>query len=398
VIQELPNRVCPSAHELNALLHGNLEPSREQEVRTHADACGRCQVYLDQQTEDDELTRMLEEADDESLSLADDGTPQQATAPGFRVGRCLALGEQGVIFEATAESKSPAAVVKVARSPAARCRWRLEQEARILDMLKHPGIPGLIGEGWAETDRGRRYFLAVEYVVGVPITEFVRNRALDIPAKVSLLARVCDAVAVAHSRGIVHRDLKPANLLVTGEGQPVILDFGVAKDLSGRPRQDTWQTALGQLIGTLPYMSPEQVSGDGRGVDTRSDVFALGSILFELLTWRRPHDLSRATLTEAVRIISQESAPPLRRCLRSAPVRLEQIVGKTLALRKEDRYPDAGHLARDLRAFLADLGSGAHATPLTSGLWNRPVSLRAAGAGVGIGLLIGLVIGSIVRF
>jgi serine/threonine protein kinase len=309
----------------------------------------------------------------------------------------LAIGEQGVIFEATAESATPAVVVKVARSSSARCRWRLEQEARILDMLRHPGIPGLIGEGWAETDKGRRYFLAVQYVAGTPITDYTRTRALDLNGKISLLMRVCDAIDVAHSRGIVHRDLKPANILVTAEGQPVILDFGVAKDLC-RPRHGTWQTALGQLIGTLPYMSPEQVGGDGRGVDTRSDVFALGAIFFELLAWRRPHDLSRTTLTEAVRVISQEPAPPLRRFLRNAPARLEQIVAKSLSLRKEDRHADAGSFSRDLGDFLRRASSSARDKVVRSGIWSRPVSLRAAVAGVAVALLIGVAIGGIVMF
>lgn len=378
------------------MLAGGLRPGRENEVREHAVTCPRCQMYLERETQDAHLTRLLDEADDESDALADDGTPQQAEAPGFRIGRCLARGEQGVIFEATAESVHPPAVVKVARSSAARSRWRLEQEARILEMLRHPGIPTLIADGWAETDKGRRYFLAIEYVAGVPIIDYVRSRPSDMLAKVKLFAKVCDAVAVAHSRGIVHRDLKPSNILVTAEGRPVILDFGVAKDISARPRRETWQTALGQLIGTLPYMSPEQVSGDGRGIDTRSDVFALGSILYELLAWRRPRDLGRATLTEAVRIISEEPAPPLRRFLREVPASLEQIVMQSLSLRKEDRCPDAGILGQQLRAFLADPGRAIRRKPL--GNWSDSISLRVAAAGIGIALLLGLLIGVIVRF
>jgi serine/threonine-protein kinase len=391
-----PDAACPSQAELDAMLAGGLRQARERDVRDHALTCPRCQVYLDRQTEDDHLTRLLEEADDESDALADDGTPLQASAPGFHIGRCLARGEQGVIFEATAESARPPAVVKIARSSAARCRWRLEQEARILEMLRHPGIPKLIADGWADTDKGRRYFLGIEYIAGVPIIDHVRSRSRDTMAKVQLFAQVCDAVAAAHGRGIVHRDLKPANILVTAQGRPVILDFGVAKDLSARPRHETWQTALGQLIGTLPYMSPEQVAGNGRGIDTRSDVFALGSILYELLTWRRPHDLSRATLTEAVRMISEEPAPPLRTFLRSAPARLQQIVAKCLSLRKEDRYADAGHLANELREFLAAPGASSHEWPTVP--WSKPISLRIAAVGIGIGLLIGLVIGAVLRF
>src|SRR5262245_9853544 len=193
-----PDVACPSQAELDAMLAGGLRPERERDVRDHALTCARCQLYLEQETQDAQLTRLLDDADDESEALADDGTPQQAAAPGFRIGRCLAHGEQGVIFEATAESAHPPAVVKVARSSAARCRWRLEQEARILDMLSHPGIPRLIADGWAETDKGRRYFLAIEYVAGIPIIDYVRGRPSDTLAKVRLFAKVCDAVAVAH--------------------------------------------------------------------------------------------------------------------------------------------------------------------------------------------------------
>lgn len=356
-------------------------------------------MLLDQESRDEELAQMLEDAEDPWIEGLDDGTPYKAVAPGFTVGNILACGEQGVIFEATADANKEPAVVKVARSPSARCRWRLEQEARILERLSHKGIPRLIADGWAETNRGRRYFLAVQYVPGTVVTEYFRNRAADYASKLGLFIKVCEAVNVAHARGVVHRDLKPANILVRDNGQPVVLDFGVAKDLAGPVAGGSRQTALGQLIGTLQYMAPEQVNGE-RAIDTRCDVFTLGLILFELLTWRRPRSLTRATLGEAVETIGREPAPPLSRYLQDAPPGLERVIARALTLDRERRYTTAGHLAKDLREIVETLEAppGRRRRALRGGdrrgRWRRAVPRIAAAAGVGVGIALGFLLRS----
>jgi serine/threonine protein kinase len=385
---------CSFSRDLGALLRGQLPRDQEQCLRKHLRHCDACLSRLDVLSEDPELSDLLEEADSEWLGTLDDGTPQRATTGGFNVGRVIANGEQGVVFLGFTATRNDPVVIKVAKTPAARCRWRLEQEASILERLTHQGIPRILGRGWADTDRGRRYFLAIEYVPGTTITEHLRNRAADCLTKVELFLRVCDAVNVAHMHGVVHRDLKPENILVRPDGTPVVLDFDVAKDLQADGREAHRQTAAGQLIGTLQYMSPEQAKGDARAVDTRTDVFTLGLILFELLTWHRPHRLANADLTEAVRIITHERAPRLGQYLRGVPVSIERVVAKALSLRKEQRYVDAGQLARDLRAALTDIG-GTQPAKRPPTRWRRPVSRATTVAGALLGIALGLLLRSV---
>src|SRR5262249_18001466 len=150
---------------------------------------------------------------------------------------------------------------------------RFAQEARILGRLHHLGIAQVYDAG--ATEDGRLFF-AMEFIRGLPLQEHARRHALDARARLGLLARVCDAVQHAHERGGGHRDLKPANVLVDVTGQPKVLDFGVAHAAGAGLLGSTAHTRTGQLVGTLGYMSPEQVAGDPRAVDARSDVYALG--------------------------------------------------------------------------------------------------------------------------
>jgi tetratricopeptide (TPR) repeat protein len=173
-------------------------------------------------------------------------------------------------------------------------------------------------------------------------------------ARLELLARVCDAVQHAHQHGVIHRDLKPANILIDESGQPKILDFGVARAIDADMRTITMHTDTDQLIGTLPYMSPEQVSGDSRQVDTRSDVYALGVILYQLLSARLPHDLRNRSIPEAARIIQDEEPSRLSSFGTGLRGDIETIVAKASEKEKDRRYQSATELAADLRRYLRD--------------------------------------------
>src|SRR6185436_6323937 len=144
---------------------------------------------------------------------------------------------------------------------------------------------------------GAQPYFAMEFVDGRPLNAFVRERALDLQQRLDLMASICDAVEHAHQRGVIHRDLKPGNILVVADGlkpvcQPKILDFGVARAIDSDIMTTTLRTEVGQLVGTVSYMSPEQASGDPDNLDTRSDVYALGVICYELLAGHPPHDLA----------------------------------------------------------------------------------------------------------
>jgi tetratricopeptide (TPR) repeat protein len=166
------------------------------------------------------------------------------------------------------------------------------------------------------------------------------------------MAKICEAVQHAHQLGVIHRDLKPANILVEENGQPKILDFGVAR-VTDREAQTTRQTEVGQIVGTLAYMSPEQVLGDPLAVDTRSDVYGLGVILYELLAGRLPYKISRQ-LPEAVQTIREEEPTRLSSVSRTYRGDVETIVGKALEKEKAQRYASAAELAADLQRYLRD--------------------------------------------
>src|SRR5262249_4771424 len=161
-------------------------------------------------------------------------------------------------------------------------------EAQILGRLHHPGIAQIYEAGLAQDGQP---FFAMELIRGEPVDEHARLRGLTPPARLELLARVCDAVQHAHEQGVIHRDLTPSHILVDEAGQPKVLAFGVARATDADLWTSTGHTRTGQLVGTLGYMSPEQVAADPARLDRRSDVYTLGVILFELLAGRLPYSL-----------------------------------------------------------------------------------------------------------
>ncbi len=190
---------------------------------------------------------------------------------------------------------------------------RFEAERQALAMMDHPNIATVLDAGTTET--GRPYFV-MELVRGLPITKFCDNNSLTMIERLDLFVSVCHAVQHAHQRGIIHRDLKPSNILVTlhdGKPVPKVIDFGIAKALNQRLTEKTIFTRYSQMIGTPEYMSPEQAEMSGLDVDTRTDVFSLGVLLYELLTGRTPFDseyLLSKGYGEMQRIIREEE--PIR--------------------------------------------------------------------------------------
>ncbi len=276
----------------------------------------------------------------------------------YTIRAVIGSGGMGVVYVAEQESPRRTVAVKLVRGGARseRILRRFEYEAEVLGRLAHPGIAQIYEAGRWQTEQGPRPYIAMEFVRGLALNQHSQRQKLSIRSRLELLAKVCDAVQHAHRCGVIHRDLKPANILVGDDGQPKILDFGVARAMDSDNRVTTMQTGLGQIIGTLPYMSPEQVVGDPGTVDTRTDVYALGVVLYELLTGKLPHDLKSRPLPEAARIIRDELPARLSTIDRALRGEIETIVSKALEKDRARRYQSAAELADDIRRYLSGEG------------------------------------------
>ncbi len=328
-----------------------------------------------------------------------------------RIEGVLGRGAMGVVYAAREEGRLERRVaLKVLRPGLAGDEWveRFERERRALARLSHPGIAATYAVG--RTADGRPWF-TLELVDGEPITHWCDRRRLDLRARVRLLLGVCDAVHHAHQKGLVHRDLKPSNVLVAeGEGVPraKVLDFGVAKAMQAGAVSMTRDS---RMLGTPEYMAPEQAFG-ASGADTRSDVFALGVLLCELVSGSLPMELGAARAggyaavqecvawgERALRLPPPDFAPSqlvassrgfrssaaLARALATGPAaELVWIVERALALDPDERYPSAIALARDLERFLSGLpvearGSRGASTLYRTRKWARRHPWLAAG-------------------
>lgn len=285
---------------------------------------------------------------------------------GYQVVRILGQGGMGVVYEAIQPSPRRRVAIKMvsAGAPSRGALARFRQEAEVLGRLKHPGIAQVF-EAATDPASGAAFF-AMEYVDGLGLTAHAHKAGLHTPARVELLARVCDAVQHAHQAGVIHRDLKPSNILVEpsadGIGQPKVLDFGVAKLTSTQGATATLNLDAGRIIGTLGYMPPEALdlspgrAAEAPGADTRGDVYSLGVLLFELLTGDLPVPVRGASLTEAARRI-RDLEPARVAALPPGPGAelrsdLDAVARKALEKEPGARYASAAELAADLRRCL----------------------------------------------
>ena len=320
----------------------------------------------------------------------DPGTPSHPASVGrYRIIRLLGEGGMGTVYEAEQEEPRRVVALKVIKLGLAtpdRLR-RFRRESQALARLQHPGIAQIYESSTADAGFGPQPFFAMEFIRGLPLKKYAEVHRLNTRQKLLLMVKICEAVHHAHQRGLIHRDLKPGNILVDETGQPKILDFGVARvteiDLPEGDSHPTMQTGLGQLVGTLAYMSPEQVLGDPLEVDTRSDVYALGIILYELLSGRLPYKVNYRQLPEAVHTIRDEEPVSLSSIDRDYRGDIETLVRKALEKHKTRRYTSAADLGADIQRYLND--EPITARPPSAGYQLQKFARRHRGLMAGMG-------------
>jgi WD40 repeat protein len=352
--------------------------------------------------------------------------------PGGWVGRYKllnVLGEGGMGIVYLAEQTEPVkreVALKVIKPgmDSRRVLARFEAEQQALALMEHPHVARVYDAGLAPS--GRPYFV-MEHVKGIPITHHCDKYRLTIQERLHLFIHVCEAIQHAHQKGIIHRDLKPSNVLVTIQDQkmiPKVIDFGVARAISQPLTERTLYTEQGQIVGTPEYMSPEQAEMTSQDIDTRSDIYSLGAVLYELLTGVQPFEsdtlrkgspdhlrqviceqdpktpssrLSSLTHEDCTRIAQhrQVNDDVLRRTLRGD---LEWIVMKCLEKDRTRRYETANELAMDLKRYLANEAVVARPPTVMYRMqkaWRRNRLIYSAGMAVAVALIVGLALAAI---
>jgi serine/threonine protein kinase len=301
---------------------------------------------------------------------AADASPAPESIGNYRILRRIASGGMGTVYEAEQQHPHRTVALKVMKRgiTSRSALRRFEYEAEVLGRLRHPGIAQIYEAGTHDDGSGGVPFFAMEYVPNARnILDYADAENLSVRDRLRLFAAVCDAVHHGHQRGVIHRDLKPGNILVDETGLLKVIDFGVARATDTDVALTTIQTGVGELLGTLQYMSPEQCDADPQELDTRTDVYSLGVVLYELLCGKPPYDLSRTPIPKATRRI-QEDAPlqpsTIRKTLRGD---IESITLKALEKERERRYQSAADFGQDIRRCL--IGEPTEARPPTT--WTR---------------------------
>lgn len=387
-------------------LDASAQKARLEEIKAADPERGRQlsgMLAIDDQAK---TSTLLSEAVVRSASVIVDATPDRT---GLRLGpfvieRLLASGGMGQVYEARQEAPSRVVALKLmdARMVSRSVLSRFRHETELMARLVHPGIAQIYEAGTQLDEHHATPWFAMELVPNaVTIVEFACVRQLNIRQRLELFLRACEAVHFGHGRGVIHRDLKPGNILVdraSSQLQPKVIDFGIARSLDSDVTMVTQHTEAGQIVGTLQYMSPEQLSGDVNAIDVRSDVYALGLILFELLTDRRAFDLTERSLPEAVRRLTEaqpprlrDAAPEARRALLDGD--LQTIVSKAIERDPARRYPSVTEFAHDLTRFLSlqPISARPPSALYTARLFAQRHRAIVCGAGIGaLALVLGL--------
>ncbi|MFH1419380.1 MAG: serine/threonine-protein kinase [Planctomycetota bacterium] len=325
--------------------------------------------------------------------------PPADAVPGYRITREIGRGGMGVVYEALQEGTNRIVALKLILAgpfAAPSTRRRFDREVKLAARLSHPSIVRVLDSG--QLPAGQRYY-AMEFVDGVSLDGYLALHEPDARTILLLFAEICDGIEHAQACGVVHRDLKPANVLVGDNGKPRILDFGLGKAMDHSDVTSLLATSVsapGQILGTLRYMSPEQTAGMSQDVDARTDVYALGVMLFEAMTKSMPYDTRGHPSAVLQRIMEEMPTRPTTLSSR-VDAEIETILLKALEKDRARRYQTAGEMRDDIRRYLTNVPILAKA-PSSLYLFGRKLSRhrrRIALAAVVVVLSIGAAWGGI---
>jgi WD40 repeat protein len=324
------------------------------------------------------------------------GTPDpliNQSIGGVKLVRVINEGGMGRVYEGVQENPRRTVAVKIVKPgiETHKVTRRFEFEAHVLAQLSHPGIGQIFAAGTHGDGPTAQPYFVMEYIAGAKsITKYAEDLKLSNQASLALFQKVCDAVAYGHQKGVIHRDLKPGNILVNAAGEPKVIDFGIAKTTDSDMALTSMQTDVGRLIGTYQYMSPEQFDADPLAIDVRSDVYALGVVLYELLTGQPPYKLEKRILPEIASIIRQQDPTPITTVNKTLRRDVGVIAGKCLEKDKNRRYSSASELAADVGRYLVGDPIAAVAPSLWDGvvrLARKHKTAAAAVAGIATSLV-----------
>lgn len=351
---------------LDRACQGEPELRAEVEALLHADAA---EVQMLDAAHDVSGAQLLAESMARTGELAAPEAELPEKIGRYRILRRLGEGGMSTVYEAVQEDPKRHVALKVVRPSmvTASLLKRFWLETQIQANLNHPGIAQLYETGGLAEEEGGQPYFAMELVEGEELHSYADSHDLGKDQRLELIALLCDIVHYAHQQGVVHRDLKPSNILVTGgfrqseehsrrstlAPQLKVLDFGVARALDSDLHKVTIETSMGQLIGTIPYMSPEQAAGDPASIDIRSDVYSIGVLAFELLAGMLPYEVRDKLPHEAVRVICEDEPTRLTQVNRALRGDVETILKKALSKEKGRRYQSAAEFGADIRRYLA---------------------------------------------
>jgi len=273
---------------------------------------------------------------------------------GYTIETLLGKGAYATVWKAVHEATGRHVAIKFLRMDLSTdgIFSRFAREIKLMEKLDHPNI-AKIHDSHIDRTVGYR---AMELIEGTPLQRYLKNHKVKKPQMFDIICQLCDGLAHAHQNGIIHRDVKPSNIMVNEQGQPKLVDFGLGRNMfRSDSEHDNSQTMEGYVVGTPMYMAPEQARGENDQLDGRTDVYAIGTILYIALVRRHPHDVARETRSNAIQEVAHGIARRPREIKPDFDPELERILLKSLAQTPDDRYATATALADDLRAFAAQI-------------------------------------------